>query len=243
MFLLGSLYANPDLIVWNIETSSNPTIGGKCTVIVQLKNIGDKATPATGFIVRLQKTVHNGEKQLVYNASIPPNGGLSDKAKLNFTNYNVGTETAYVYVHVDADLKNNVIENNEKNNYKLGKIPVASPDLIIKSIEISPNPPSPNSPVIFDVWVQNQGVTSAFCNNSTVRIYKNGWTIWGSDGSKPCAFSLKSGESKKVSFSFTKCGGTSGTNRTVYADVDSNNIVKSELWETNNTGTRGYTPK
>ncbi|UCH97038.1 MAG: hypothetical protein JSV88_09365 [Candidatus Aminicenantes bacterium] len=215
----------PDLVVDNITlTPANPTTCDKILFKALIKNNGTKGASPSTAAMRV--------------------GGETNPQQFNIPALNPGQsqpiqriqqlDVAQNYrVTVYADYANAVPESNENNNekYKNFKVTNGCPDLMVKTITITPPNPTPNSPIKFEALIVNIG-------NCPVPSTKAAMRVGGETNPKIFDIpALISGASHVIGRS--QSINVAGNYRvTVYADYGNN---LAECNETNNEKYKDFT--
>ncbi|MBN1900896.1 hypothetical protein JW926_06165 [Candidatus Sumerlaeota bacterium] len=142
----------PDLVVSSLDhTPANPDIVDEVTITAIVENIGD----ATASTSTLELDVNGDVETYEIPALAPAETYQVDRQIV------LGAPGSYT-VNATADLYNDVNESNETNNTAMDTIDVSDmPDLIVSSLDHSPDNPFINDIITLTAVVQNIGGTAA----------------------------------------------------------------------------------
>lgn len=145
----------PDLEVDHITlTPTNPTTCHQILFKAVIKNNGKMASPASEAAIKVGGETYPQK----FNIS-PLSPGTSHAVRRAET-----LDVAQNYkITVYADYANTVTESNEKNNetYKIFTVTKACPDLMVKSITLTPANPSTSDVIKFEASIVNMGTCAA----------------------------------------------------------------------------------
>ncbi|MFC1964324.1 CARDB domain-containing protein [Chloroflexota bacterium] len=208
----------PDLIVENISwLPASPRLGDKVTFTITVRNQGAGQAGASSV------TCYLDDEYLASLAIDPLKPNTAATAEINWT-----SQAGSHVIKAEADSGQSIPENDETNNGKTFAFSVLAPDLIIASINASPEHPYAGDKVTFTVTIKNEGSSSA--RFSHVYFYIDG----ASQGSRDVLV-MDAGDVVTKSFSWIAKSGV----HTVTAVADAlNQVVESD--EANNTGILNY---
>jgi subtilase family serine protease len=148
----------PDLIIQGVTWSPViPLIGDEVIFTVMVKNQGDQIAGSSYINYYIDDSFRGSH-------SIEP---IEPGATVTRT-FTWRTETESPVLRVVIDEANNIKESSESNNEKTIVLP--APDLTIDGITWSPENPSENATVTFNIMVKNQGAGQASSPQVTVYI-------------------------------------------------------------------------
>jgi subtilase family serine protease len=204
----------PDLAVQSITwTPASPSKGDSVVFNVVIRNQGSLRSPLTNVTLYIDGNTRGTEN--VYG--IDPGGSTTIP-------YNWIAQTGQHVLRAAVDENNRIVEGDETNNEKTVTFNAQQPDLTVLSIDWTPQNPSPDDEVTFNIMVKNQG--SGRADSSLLAYY-----IDQTYQSLLQLVTLEAGASANVSFTWHALPGE----HEIKAAVDfPGNIAESD--ETNNEG-------
>ena len=148
----------PDLVIQGVTWSPvSPKIGDKVSFTVIVKNRGDRISGSSSINYYVDDSFRGNH---VIEAILP--GGTVTRT------FSLSAQNESLVFRIIIDEADEVKESNESNNEKTIVLP--APDLTLGGIAWSPENPSENERVTFDIMIKNQGAGPANSPHITVYI-------------------------------------------------------------------------